>query len=201
MENGMTAELDSSRQNGLADWMKSASQWDGWILIFGGGIVLTGWCLGNDSLKRVIPGFVAMNPVTAISFIFAGISLLCFRQSENRSTPAIIAGRALAAFLVVVGALKLCGYEFGWRLPFDQVLFHEQIQRETGLPNQIAPNTAFNFLMGGLALWLLHSSCGRFSRWAQNISLALMFISLVPLVGYVYQASYLYSIGSYIPMA
>jgi signal transduction histidine kinase/ActR/RegA family two-component response regulator len=33
------------------------------------------------------------------------------------------------------------------------------------------------------------------------LSLALAFISLVPLVGYIYRASYLYRIGSYIPMA
>jgi PAS domain S-box-containing protein len=191
----------SSGANGLAHWLKRSSQWDGWILVLGGGIVLTGWCLGNESLKRVIPGFVAMNPMTALSFVFAGISLLCYWRGENRSSPAAIAGRTLAGFLVVVGALKLCAYEFGWQLPFDRVLFHDQILQETGFPNQIAPNTAFNFLMGGLALWLLNSPRRRFSRWAQNMSLALMFISLVPLVGYVYQASYLYSIGSYIPMA
>jgi two-component system cell cycle sensor histidine kinase/response regulator CckA len=107
----------------------------------------------------------------------------------------------LAGFLITVGAVKLCAYEFGWRLPFDRLLFYDQIRRETGFPNQIAPNTAFNFFLAGLALWLLHSNPRRFSRGAQNISLALMFISLVPLVGYVYQASYLYSIGSYIPMA
>ena len=181
--------------------MKSTSQWDGWILIFGGGIVLTGWCLGNDSLKRIIPGFVAMNPVSAIGFVFAGISLLCFWRSENRSTHAVAIGRALAGFLAAMGTLKLCAYEFGWRIPFDQVLFHDQIRRETGFPNQIAPNTALNFLIAGLALWLLNSPRRRFSRWAQNMSLALMFVSLVPLIGYFYQATYLYSIGSYIPMA
>lgn len=197
----MTSGRNSSSQSGLAHWLKSSSQWDGWILILGGGIVLTGWCLGNESLKRVIPGFVAMNPMTAVSFIFAGVSLLCFWRVKNLSPHTAIMGRTLAGFLVVVGALKLCAYEFGWRLPFDQILFHDQLQRETGFPNQIAPNTAFNFVMGGLALWLLNSPRRHFSRWAQNTGLSLLFISLVPLVGYVYRASYLYSIGSYIPMA
>jgi hypothetical protein len=131
----MAAANNSSGPKGMAHWLKSSSQWDGWILILGGGIVLTGWCLGNESLKRVIPGFVAMNPMTAVSFIFAGVSLLCFCRSENRSAYATAAGRALAGFLVVLGALKLCAYEFGWRLPFDQMLFHDQIQHETGYPN------------------------------------------------------------------
>jgi two-component system cell cycle sensor histidine kinase/response regulator CckA len=169
-------------------------------------MVLLGWTLGIESLKRIFPGFVAMNPTTAIGFIVAGASLLFFWRREKSLVPIII-GKSLAGFLVFFGALKLCEYEFGWHWSFDQFLFQNQIQHHTefynqkGLPNQVAPNTALNFLMSGLALWLLHSSRHRFSRPAQNISLVLLFVSLVPLLGYAYHASYLYSIGSYIPMA
>lgn len=197
----MTAANDSKRRNGLAHWLKNFSQWDGWILILGGGIVLAGWGLGTDSLKRIIPGFVAMNPVTAIGFIFTGISLLCFWREGNTGMAATVTGRLLAASVVILGAIKLCGYEFGWHLSFDQLLFRNQIRHDAGIHNQIAPNTAFNFVIAGLALWLLNSSRRTFSRWAQNLSLALLCISLIPLVGYVYGASKLYSIGSYIPMA
>ena len=90
----------------------------------------------------------------------------------------------------------------GWHLHFDQMLFRAQLRNDrTGFTNQIAPNTALNFILSGLALWFLHSPVRRFSYRTQNLSLALAFVSLVPLVGYIYRASYLYSIGTYIPMA
>ena len=191
----------------LACWLGNFSQWDGWLLISGGGIVLLGWVFGIESLKRVFPGFVAMNPVTATGFIVAGCSLLCFWHTGKGLLPATIGGRILAGFLILFSALKLCEYEFGWHLAFDQLFFHNQVRNETVqqnqivFPNQMAPNTAFNFLIGGLGLWLLNSRSHRFSRHAQNTSIVLLFVSLVPLVGYIYHASYLYSIGSYIPMA
>ena len=36
---------------------------------------LTGWVLHNEILKRVLPGLVVMNPVTALCFVLAGLSL------------------------------------------------------------------------------------------------------------------------------
>jgi len=168
----------------------------------GGGIVLLGWSFENEMLKRVLPGLVAMNPVTALGFILAGASLWCYWLAETRSARMWKYGRAMAGILVAIGTLKLGEYIAGWHLAFDQVLFRAQLQNDgTGFTNQIAPNTAFNFILSGLALWFLHPPVRRFSRWSQNLSLALAFVSLVPLVGYIYRASYLYSIGVYIPMA
>lgn len=108
----------------------------------------------------------------------------------------------MGCFLIIMGVLKLGGYLGAWHLHFDRMLFRAELENDrTGFTNQIAPNTAFNFVLSGLALWFLHSRVRRFSRPAQNLSLALAFVSLVPLVGYIYRASFLYSIGAYIPMA
>ena len=38
-------------------------------------LVLVGWTLHVESLKRVLPGLVGMNPLTAVCFILAGTSL------------------------------------------------------------------------------------------------------------------------------
>src|SRR5579859_2667351 len=184
----------------LVRWLKFFSQRDGWLLIFGGGAVLLGWSFGIEPLKRVFPGFVAMNPVTAVGFMIGGASLLCFWRIEKVSAPAAIAGRALAGILVIFGALKLCEFGFGWHLSFDRFFFRNRHFQGMDSTNQMAPNTAFNFSLSGLALCLLNSRSHRFSRHAQNISLVLLFISLVPVVGYIYHASSLYSVGSF-PMA
>jgi two-component system, cell cycle sensor histidine kinase and response regulator CckA len=183
-------------------WLKSLSRWDGWLVATGGAVVFLGWCLGSEVLKRLLPGLVAMNPVTALGFIMAGLSLLCFGLPKNYARAGANLGRVLAGILAVIGTLKLSQYLFGWTVRFDQFFFREQLLADsTGFSNQIAPNTALNFILAGLSLWFLNSSRIRFSRSAQNLSVILAFSSLVPLVGYLYQATYLYSVGSYIPMA
>ena len=186
----------------LTRWLKGFSRWDGWLVALGGGIVLLGWSLGNEMLMRILPGLVAMNPVTALGFILAGTSLASYWLAETKPSYWWEYGRAMGGVLVVIGALKLTGYIMGWHPSFDQMLFRAQLRNDgTGFTNQIAPNTALNFILSGLALWFLHSPVRRFSYRTQNLSLALAFVSLVPLVGYIYRASYLYSIGTYIPMA
>jgi two-component system, cell cycle sensor histidine kinase and response regulator CckA len=187
--------------DGLSKSLKEVSRWDGWLTILGGGVVLLGWCLGNDVFKRILPGLVAMNPVTALGFILAGLSLLCFWLPRNMNRVGVALGRGLAGILVAIGTLKLCQYLVGWEFSFDRILFRDQLGgAPSGVPNQIAPNTALNFVLSGLALWFLNSSHGRFSRATQNLGFALTFSSLVQLVGYLYRATYLYSVGSY-PMA
>lgn len=163
--------------------------------------MLAGWSLGSEPLKRILPGFVAMNPFTAVGFILAGASLLCFWRMSKVFPPAAMGGRVLAGLVAALGLLTLCEYGLGGHVWFDQMLFRNEMARDKLMPNHIAPNTALNFLISGIALWLLNASGRRFSRGAQNLSLILLFISLAPLVGYVYGATYLYSIGSYIPMA
>ncbi|MGA9777347.1 MAG: ATP-binding protein [Verrucomicrobiia bacterium] len=186
----------------LTCWLKNFSRWDGWLVALGGGIVLLGWSLGNEMLMRILPGLVAMNPFTAMGFIAAGASLTCYWLAETKFAPMWQFGRVMGGALVIMGVLKLGGYLGVWHLGFDQMLFRTELQKDgTGFTNQIAPNTAFNFVLSGLALWFLHLPVRRFSRPSQNLSLALLFVSLVPLVGYIYQASFLYSIGAYIPMA
>ena len=186
----------------LTHWLKFFSRCDGWLVALGGGIVLLGWSFGNEMLKRILPGLVAMNPFTALGFILAGASLMCYWLTEKKPAHKWRYGRAMAGVLVAMGVLKISEYIFGWHLAFDQMLFRNQLQNDgTGFANQIAPNTAYNFILAGLALWPLNSPVRRFSRWSQGLSLVLVFASLVPLVGYIYRASYLYSVGSYIPMA
>jgi two-component system, cell cycle sensor histidine kinase and response regulator CckA len=183
-------------------WLRRLRQWTGLLLVIAGSAVFLGWILNNEVLKRIRPGLVAMNPVTALGFVMGGASLLCFWEWRERRRVGEILGGILAAAVVALGILKLGEYLFGWRLLFDQMLFHSQLLSDgTGFTNQIAPNTALNFALCGLALWFLNASPRRFSKYAQNFGLTLALISLIPLVGYLYQATYLYSVGSYIPMA
>jgi two-component system, cell cycle sensor histidine kinase and response regulator CckA len=182
-------------------WLNRIRLWDGLALIFGGVVVLAGWISGNEFLKRLNPGLIAMNPVTAFGFIIAGASLLCFWRRGEHSVKAEGLGRGLSMVVILIGVLKLGEYIFGWRLLFDQILFRTLLHgNPADFNNQIAPNTALDFVLGGLGLWFLNGSARRFSRSAQNFAIFLGLISLGPLIGYLYQASYLYSVGPF-PMA
>ena len=43
---------------------------------------MVGWTLDIGVLKRILPNLVAMNPVTAVSFVMAGVSLFLLRPGR-----------------------------------------------------------------------------------------------------------------------
>lgn len=158
------------------------------------GLVLLGWTLDAPALKSVLPGRVAMNPATAVCFLLAACSLAISRAPVRAGWQRLA---QLAALLVaVVGAVKLAGYVLGWDIGVDRLLFHAQLGN-----NEIAPNTAFNFLALGLALWCLDRPT-RTGRWpAHGLALLVAIGSVLSVVGYAFGARVLYGVPSTIPMA
>ena len=61
-----------------------------------GVIVLAGWSLGNEALKTVVPGMVAMKANTAVALVLSsmGLALPCIIQP----------GKWLRALLILAGA-------------------------------------------------------------------------------------------------
>jgi PAS domain S-box-containing protein len=64
----------------------------------------------------------------------------------------------------------------------------------------MAPNTAFNFALSGLALLILNVN-PRKNKQAQILAIVVVLISLISLYGYIYGVKELYGIMRYIPMA
>ena len=173
------------------------------LAVLVGCVVLVGWTLDIGVLERVLPGLVAMNPVSAVAFVLAGVSAWLL-QEERAGRGARRIARACALAVALVGLLKLLQMLIGWEFGIDQLLFANKLETEaasTGFPNRMAPNTALNFLLLGCALFFLDSRT-RGRRWpAQYLALAVVGISLPALVGYLYGVTYLYGVASYIPMA
>jgi PAS domain S-box-containing protein len=167
------------------------------IAIVVGTLVLTGWIVGAEILKRIVPAFVAMNPATAIAFILAGGSLALSRDGAQRSiTPRILAGMVL-----MIGSAKLVGIGFGWKPGVDEIFFASKLSSSFDtLPNRMAPNTAFIFVLLGLALLALDLEVKRFSL-SQAFALAAAFCALLSVTGYAYGVSSFYGLASFIPMA
>jgi prepilin signal peptidase PulO-like enzyme (type II secretory pathway) len=139
------------------------------VTVIVGCLVLVGWILNVDVLKRIVPGLVAMNPTTAVAFILAGVSLWLLRtQGADRTTRNI--AQACAAVVAIVGLIKLVQLGFGWEFGIDQLLFPEKLELEAriaGTPNRMAPNTALNFFLVGSSLLLLDWQTHR-GRWVRK---------------------------------
>ena len=165
-------------------------------------LVLIGWTTEVDRLKRVIPGLISMNPMTAVCFVIAGVSLVLQYRSETQGSRRVAAGRSLGAIVAAIGLLVMGRYVFGWSLQLDQVLFSGQLPTDLpGIPNRMAPNTAFSCTLLGSGLFLGGLTTKRGTRPAEWFAVLCWLLSLAALAGYVYQVEFLYGLARHVPMA
>ena len=165
-------------------------------------LTLIGWHFDVEFFKRPLPELVAMNPMTALTLIFAAVSLLLLiRRSETKS--ARFLARSLATFALTIGCLKLMTLFTGFDLGIDDWLYKSKIVKELiyNTPNKIAPNSALNFIFIGTSLLLVNSR-GKKNIYISNFLIFLTaFISLLSIVGYTYGAHSFSEIRPFIPMA
>ncbi len=177
-------------------------------------LVLLGWVLHNETLKRIVPGIVAMNPVTALNFIMAAVALRLLEaptdgaaktdgaaNAAQRSMAQRSVARILASCVALIGLLCF-GAILLQRPGIDQWLFHDQLGIGSTIPNRMAPNTAMNFIFIGLSLLLIDVETRKGARPSQFVALAVALIALLAAIGYLYGAVSFYQVGkTYIPMA
>lgn len=167
-------------------------------------VVLLGWALDLESLKAVLPGKVAMNPGgTAIGFLLCGAALWLSRLPAH-DQPASPRSRwsaiGLAWLVVLLAAIRILGYQWDIDWGPDRWLFPSKLDAYE-IPNRMAPNTALNFLLCGLALVLLDVRWRWRARLAEILTLAAALVALLAIVGYAYSSVNLIGMESYIPMA
>lgn len=188
----------------IAKRLKTISRVFGISAIIVGSLVLFGWHFNLEVLKRVNTGAVAMNPATAICFILSGIALLLFQEKYKHNKTAKIIAYSCAGFILFVGLIKLVSIFTLLHIPVDELLFTNKLQsaeEQLHLPNRMAPNTACNFVLTGLAFLLLDADPRRSSRHSQLLVIIVVLIALLSLYGYIYGVRSLYGIMAFIPMA
>jgi signal transduction histidine kinase len=150
-----------------------------------------------------MPSAVAMNPTTAVVFICAGISL--WRQVGNGERIAANRDRfaqALAAVVALAGLLRLFDYAFNLPFHLEDVFLTQPTDRFTGYqPSEMAPNTAFNFLVCGVALLMLDTQLHNDIFPGQWFIAPAGLVALLALIGYSYKILSLYRVGMANPMA
>jgi PAS domain S-box-containing protein len=186
----------------LVAFNKSTAQIASAIAILVGCLVLLGWSLDIAFLKSVIPKAATMKANTAVGFILAGISLgLQTRKGQSTLTTTLAQGCAIA--VCIIGLLNLFQYLFNWNLGIDELLFRDvPISPNTAYPGRMGCNTALNFALIGLALWLngqkLNKERKRRSYYVtQNATLIVAAIALLALIGYGYNVQSFYQLIFY----
>lgn len=171
-----------------------------WTIFALGLCALLGWQFNIEILTRPIPNTVAMNPATAVCFMLCALAIL-FKQ-YGRGKLSMVA--ALLALLL--GTIKLGALLFSTETFVDTLLFSQKLEGEIEgvVRNRMAPNTAFGFMLASGAILINRSSgslYARLSQYAEYMTIALFFVSLISLLGYVNQIREFYGVMSFIPMA
>ncbi|MEK6985315.1 MAG: ATP-binding protein [Candidatus Thermoplasmatota archaeon] len=159
--------------------------------------VLAGWAFDVQFLKSIFPGIVNMNPVTACSFILAGTALALFTLG---SAAAKRASRLAAAVILALGALRLATYMGAPDLGQDHWLFSAKVLAVPG-HNAIAPNTALNLVLSGLALLLLDRPARRGVPPSQALAFLTILVAGLTVAGYAFGVREFYGLLAFFPMA
>jgi PAS domain S-box-containing protein len=165
-------------------------------------VVLSGWAFDVTRLRGPIPGLIEMKANTAIAFVLSGASLwLLVRRDLDPRLRRI--ARVCAGAAALIGALSLAEYVLGRNLGIDQLLFHDPPEGPvdpTVNPGRLAPQSAVNFILLGLALCWFDGPARR-ARAAQALVLTVTAVSLLAVLGYVYSSGQFSTVAAFHPMA
>ena len=155
--------------------------------------VLAGWASGLDVLTSWNPGHVQTKVNAAICFVLLGLALgvTVWSISPRRTWLA----RGLAAVAIGLAAATLIEHAAGIDLGIDQALHADPVSISSPHPGRFAVQTAIAFVVAGFAVLTL----GRRGRWAdlsQALGVLCAGVGAVSLLGYMYGAEALLSIGS-----
>ncbi|MGA2881091.1 MAG: SpoIIE family protein phosphatase [Bryobacteraceae bacterium] len=119
-----------------------------------GFLSLVGLVFHSALLKGILPGHPVIKMNAAVCLALLGLSLWLLREGKQQARRSRIFGRLFAAAAALIGLLGVAEHITGWNLGIDQLLFHEPAADAffSMRPGLVAPITALDFLLLGLAL-------------------------------------------------
>ena len=182
----------------LISTFKSFSNYASITVLVIGVLVLCGWIFDIPVLRGGIVGFTTMKGNTAIAFILAGVALL-LGNHETVSNFSRYVRFSCILIIILLGLFTLSEYVFNWDLGIDQLLIKDKLAFENEYPGRLSPVTSVNFCLLGLALLILDL---RQYRWlVEPFCITALIISVLALMGYIYEVPSLYQFFSYSSMA
>lgn len=171
----------------------------GAILIALGAVVTLGWLLHIPELVRIVPGFAAMVPNTALCFMLIGAALVLdkVRLARHQQVQCLLGGTT-----AVIAAVVLSQDLFLLDLGVDNLFSSDWLRDERQYHTRMAPNTATAFILSGITLILLNLGSARWASYlAQVLVLIVGLIGLTALLGYILKLEFLFAWYPYARMA
>ncbi len=162
------------------------------LVIFISCLVLSGWMFDIVLFKSILPSFSPMNPLTALLFLLAGISL--FLLNSRAAFLKHRAGKLLALCIIVISLTRLAGFIHGFDVGIDKILFVNKLGG-----SRMVLNSALSFLLVGLSLFFIDKRKTLFVPSQIFASIAFL-ISFFTIISYVYAPGTLDKIAIQIPM-
>jgi len=153
-------------------------------------VVIYGWYVGNLTLIQINPAFAPMQYNTALCFLLTSIAL---------STTKIwrFPIRKLCGVVVfLIGFLTILEYILNVNFGIDEFFVEANIVTKVSHAGRMAPNTALCFVISGLAVILVKNKTALLS-----LSGAIFTLSVIALIGYIFNVEGLYGIGNLTRMA
>jgi signal transduction histidine kinase len=166
-----------------------------------GAVALWGWAIQRPLLASWLSTGIAMIPLSALCFVFAGGSLMiAVRRHRTPTTEAI--QQTLAALVASTAVLTLYEYLRGSGSGFDLLLFGDRIRGTPwGPPGRIAANSAATFLLYSLGLLFIPHDYRTRDLRAQMFATPALLIALVAILGYVFGVRGMYTLAQSSGMA
>ena len=164
----------------------------GALVAFIGAVHVVAWLAGAMAHR----GFtsITMKTNTALCLLLLGTSLISSVVSD--ATGARRFGRSCAACALLIGLLTLSENLVGWDLGIDQILASEPAGALGMLaPNRMGTPASIAIALLGLAILLSSRQTSRGLVSAQALALGASLIGLLPTIGYVYGAGWLFGVA------
>ncbi len=166
--------------------------------------VLTGWSFNIETLKRPLPGLVAMNPLSAVCLALSATSFLLLSHPDR--TRAKISGIVLAVVVMLAGTATILHNISVIEPAADRLLFAAKMEADKAgisgnFSNNMALNSAICFVLTGMALLLIHRKQEQKKIFSQFIAVFIGLLSFLSILLYVYRVEDFYSLLVHVPMS
>ncbi len=169
---------------------QALTRWSRYLLvfvIFNALSVLIGWAFAIEALRNPLPNTIAMNPVTAVLFLIAGASLMIKNISSRQSGLNKIAN-CLIIVVIIASAIDLADESFNLNIQIDDLLFSNKLRIPGTIhANRMTTNTAFSFILSGIAIIYIRRETITRRIPSQYFALVTALLSLLILITYIYR--------------
>jgi PAS domain S-box-containing protein len=184
-----TRALDSLASTKTYVWRTTAAALAVSALVMAVSALMLVACLYQITLPFSVTQLPVMRANTAVGFLLATVSLVvqCLVIGPQRLLK--IVGQLLAVLLLLLAIAALVQDFMGTAGWLDVVLGELAQQPSARFPGGLHPMVAIGFIFSGTALLLLDFRLGKEQYVAEYLAIFLLFLSAIPLLGYLYGVS------------